>query len=96
MKDTPRAEADFRVVEASDKSNPVMLRGRAVLSINALNMADAVSYLTASLKSDPDNVWTVRTRAWAYRQLGDDEHADADIKTYERLSGRPAFFNVPR
>lgn len=94
-KDSSRAKTDFRVVEASDKSNPVMLRGRAVLSINSLNMTDAVNYLTASLKSDPDNVWAVRTRAWAFRQLGDDEHADADIKRYERLSGRPAFSNEP-
>jgi Tfp pilus assembly protein PilF len=95
MEDSSHAEADFRVVEASDKSNPVMLRGRAVLSINSLNMTQAVNYLTASLKSDPDNVWAVRTRAWVYRQLGDDEHADADIMRYERLSGRRAFFKVP-
>lgn len=95
MKDTNRAEADFQVVEAIDKSNPVMLRGRAVLSINELNMADAVKYLTASMKRDPDNIWAVRTRAWAYRQLGDDQDADADIARYEKLSGRPAFFTVP-
>lgn len=95
MRQTSLAEADFQAVEAIDKSNPVMLRGRAVLSINALNMADAVTYLTASMKRDPDNLWAVRTRAWAYRQLGDDEHADADIARYEKLSGRPAFVTVP-
>ena len=95
MKDAPRAEADFQIVEETDKSNAVMLRGRAVLSINALNMADAVNYLTASLKSDPDNVWSIRTRAWAYRQLGDDEHADADLKRYEELSARSALAKTP-
>lgn len=96
MKDSAHAEADFRAVEATDRSNAIVLRGRAVLSINDLDMADAVKYLTASLKRDPDNVWAVRTRAWAYRQLGDDQDADADIARYEKLSGRKGFITVSK
>lgn len=95
MKDAEHAERDFRAVEAKDRANAVVLRGRAVLRVNAGDMAGAVDFLTASLKSDPDNLWALQVRAWAYRQLGDDEHADADIKRYEKLSGRPAFTKIP-
>lgn len=77
-RDRMRAEKDFEAVRAVDPSNPVLLRGEALLSMNAGDPTSAVERLTASLGRDPDNAWALAMRAEAYRELGEYEKSRAD------------------
>ena len=61
-KNQPKAEADFALVRSIDPSNPVMLRGEALLRRNVGDDAGAVDFLTASMKRDPDNIWALQAR----------------------------------
>jgi Flp pilus assembly protein TadD len=87
-RDSQRAEQDFAVVRASDPSNPVLLRGEALLAMNAGDMATAIDRLTAALKLDPNDAWSLGMRARAYRQLGNYEKSQTDEIKLEQLSKR--------
>lgn len=84
-KNESRAEADFDVVRSIDPSNPVMLRGEALLRRNAGDNSGAVGFLTASMKRDPDNIWALQTRAELYWQLGEQEKSAEDDRRYRQL-----------
>lgn len=84
-KDRPLAEKDFRAARAIDPSNPVMLRGEAILAMDAGDPATAVKRLTESLKSDPDNIWALRMRAEMFLLLGDNEKSWADSDKVDQL-----------
>ena len=81
-----RAEQDFTAVRLRDPSNAVVLRGEAILSMNAGDMQAVVKNLTAALKSEPDNRFSLRMRADAYERLGKQEMSDADRDELWRLS----------
>jgi len=87
-RDAIKAAQDFAAVRARDPSNPVLLRGEALLSMNADNMQAAIASLTAALKLDPDDKWSLRMRAQAYRQNGDFEKARADASRLEHIAGQ--------
>jgi tetratricopeptide (TPR) repeat protein len=87
-RDAQRAEQDFAAVRANDPSNAAVLRGEAVLALNAGDMATAIDRLTTALKRDPDDAWSLFMRARAYRQIGDIEKSRADEKQLERLGKR--------
>lgn len=84
-KNQTRAEADFNVVRSIDDSNPVMLRGEALLRKNQGDDQGAVDFLTASMKRDPDNIWALRMRSELYWQLGEQEKSADDDRLYVQL-----------
>jgi Tfp pilus assembly protein PilF len=84
--DRARAEKDFQAVRAIDPSNPVVLRGEALLGMNEGDMETAVSRLTEALNHDPDDAWSLNMRAMAYRALGEDAKARADTDRLTQLT----------
>lgn len=86
--DQAAAERDFQAVRAIDRANPVLLRGEALLSINAGDMETAVERLTAALNQEPDNVWALRSRAAAYWKLGQFEKSRVDYAKMLKLTKR--------
>jgi tetratricopeptide (TPR) repeat protein len=85
-KQDTNAEAYFEAARAIDPSNPVMLRGQALLKKDAGDLRGAVDSLTASMKRDPDNLWALQLRSDLYWQLGeqqksiDDDHRLLQLK----------------
>lgn len=88
MQDEVRARKDFRTARALDPSNPVVLRGEAVLRMQVADWEGTVDVLSESLKRDPDNAWALRLRAWTYRQLGEQEKSQDDIRRLQELDKR--------
>ena len=86
-RDSVQAEQDFAAVRKIDPSNVVLLRGEALLSLNAGNLPAAIASLTAALKRDPNDKWSLRMRAEAYREDGDLEKARADASHLAELAG---------
>jgi len=84
-KDEVHAQRDFQAVRAIDPSNPVMLRGEALLRMNAGDMRGAVNRLTASIVRDPENLWALRTRAELYWELGEPAKSAEDDKKWQQL-----------
>ena len=85
-KDAVKATADFAAVRSLDESNPVMLRGEAVLMRNKGDMRGAVERLTESMKRDPDNLWALRTRSELYWELGEQEKSARDDQRWVQLN----------
>jgi tetratricopeptide (TPR) repeat protein len=84
-RDRVRAENDFKAVRAIDPSNPVLLRGEALLALDGGDPNTAVERLSESLKRDPDNIWALRMRAEVYLQLGETEKSWADSDRVDQL-----------
>ena len=84
-KDDANAQADFAQVRSADHSNPVMLRGEALLKRNAGDLPGAVERLTESMKRDPDNLWALRTRSELYWELGEQERSAQDDQRWVQL-----------
>jgi tetratricopeptide (TPR) repeat protein len=84
--DRLRATRDLKVVRATHPSNPVLFRGEALLSMAAGDMRTAVDRLTEGLKHDPNNAWSFRVRAEAYRQLGELKKSQADTERLQELT----------
>jgi len=84
-KDRVRAEQDFQTVRTIDASNPVMLRGEALLAMDARDPNTAVTRLSESLDRDPDNIWALRMRAEVYLQLGETGKSWADSDRVDQL-----------
>ena len=84
-KDRVRAEQDFQAVRAIDPSNPVLLRGEALLALDAGDPDIAVKRLSESLKRDPDSIWALRMRSEVYLQLGETEKSWADSDRADQL-----------
>lgn len=78
-KDRARAERDFAAVRAIDATNPVLLRGEALMAMQSGKYQLAVQRLTAALNRDPKDEWSLRLRADAYRRLGEEEKHLADL-----------------
>jgi hypothetical protein len=85
-KEEERARDDFRAVQAIDPANPVMLRGEAILRMNAGDTRGAVDRLTTSMKRDPDNLWAIRKRAELYWDLGEVEKSREDDSRWRELN----------
>lgn len=83
--DRARAESDFNAARLIDPSNPVILRGEALLAMNAGNPALAVIRLTAALKAHPDDLWSLALRSEAYQLRGEREKAQADRERLKQL-----------
>lgn len=79
------AEKDFDAVRSIDPSNPVMLRGEAILRSDAGDIEGAVNRLTESMSRDPDNLWALRTRSELYWELGEHEKSARDDQRWVRL-----------
>lgn len=86
MKNQREAEEDFKAVRSIDSANPVMLRGEAILRMNAGDMEGAMSRLTESMVRDPDNLWALRTRAEIYWDLGEHEKSRQDDHRWLQLT----------
>lgn len=84
-KDSDRAKTDFEVVRRIDPSNPVMLRGEALLSMFANNPKSALEYLSAALAQNPEDRWSLSMRSQVYVWLGDDQKAAADAEKLRSL-----------
>ena len=84
-KDQAHAEEDFRAVRAIDPSNVVMLRGEALLKMNAGDKKGAMESLSASMNDDPDNLWALRTRSELYYELGEFEKSRQDDSRWVQL-----------
>lgn len=81
-----KAQADFAVVRSVDPSNPVMLRGEALLMKSTGDLQGAVDGLTQSMKREPDNLWALRTRSELYWELGEYEKSAQDDQRWVRLN----------
>ncbi|WP_454885915.1 tetratricopeptide repeat protein [Sphingomonas oryzagri] len=84
--DRGRAEQDFAAVQKTDPANPVALRGEALLAMDFGDIDPALDRLTAALKVDPKDRWSLGMRAKVYRQLGEPGKSEADIKALRRLN----------
>ncbi|HEU0311195.1 MAG TPA: tetratricopeptide repeat protein, partial [Sphingomicrobium sp.] len=84
-KDRMRAEQDFKAVRTIDPVNPVLLRGEALLAIDAGDPSTAVKLLSESLRREPDNIWALQMRAEMYLQLGENEKSWADSDKADQL-----------
>jgi tetratricopeptide (TPR) repeat protein len=85
-KDENHAQEDFKAVRAIDPSNQVLLRGEALIAMNASDYKAAVDRLSEALKHDPRDTWSLRMRARAYEQLGEQEKYEADTDRLWRLT----------
>ena len=66
--------------------NPEALKFRAILQMLRDNFQAAVDDLSAAIALDPNDPELLRTRAAAYRGLGDEAKADADLQAAEGLA----------
>ena len=69
-----------------DPSNAVVLRGEALLSLNAGNAQAAIASLTDALKLDSNDQWSLSMRARAYRQSGEFEKASVDVTHLKQVA----------
>ena len=79
------AKRDLHAARAIDPSIQNLLRGEALLSFQAGDMAAAVSKLTSVLERYPDDQWSLETRARAYDQLGRYDEKDSDVEKLIKL-----------
>jgi tetratricopeptide (TPR) repeat protein len=86
--DKARAERDFAIVRKADPSNPVPLRGEALLARDFGDIDLALKRLNAALALNPDDKWSLGMRAGVYRQFGEYGKAKQDLDKLQRLSGR--------
>jgi tetratricopeptide (TPR) repeat protein len=86
--DKARAERDFAIVRKADPSNPVRLRGEALLARDFGDIDLALERLNAALALDPDDKWSLGMRAGVYRQFGEYGKSKQDLDKLQRLSGR--------
>jgi len=88
--DPQSAKTDFDALRAIDPRNPVLMRGDALLKMNAGNFTGAIQHLTAALNRNPKDAWSLRMRADAYRQLGETDKSQVDVDRLALLaeSGR--------
>lgn len=84
--DVQHARADFAALQAIDPRNPVLIRGDALLKMNAGDLSGAVKQLTAALNRYPKDTWSLRMRADAYRQLGEAEKSRIDANRLALLA----------
>ena len=85
-KDDPdKAKQGFAVARAADPSNPVLLRGEALLADDAGDLDTALKRLDDQLTRDPNDMWSLNMRAKVFRQLGDTNKAQADLDRLRQL-----------
>lgn len=80
------AERDFATVKRINPNNALMLRGEAWLDMQDGNYRDAVLTLNRALQSDPDDLSTLKMRAEAYWQMGDEAKSRSDEDRIWELS----------
>jgi tetratricopeptide (TPR) repeat protein len=85
--DRELAEEDFKAVRAVNPTNKVMVRGEAMLSIEAGDLEGAIDRLNAYLAEHPDDRFALRLRSDAYQQRGDFAKAQADREKLLSLGG---------
>lgn len=85
-KDKAKAAQDFAKVRADDPSNPVLLRGEALLAINDGRLNDALDHLNKAIGMDADDRWSIMQRAEIYRRLGDWGKMQDDDSRLDRLN----------
>lgn len=78
------AERDLKAARVIDPSNPVALRGEAVVRMKAGDAQGAVDRLTESMRRDPDNLWTLRTRAELNWEIGNFEESRLDDEKWRQ------------
>jgi tetratricopeptide (TPR) repeat protein len=74
-----RASDDFAAASAIDAREPVIERGRGLMSFLAFNMAEAITHFTTAIEEEPQNPFALYYRARAYRVLGKLDQALADV-----------------
>ncbi|MEG3181445.1 tetratricopeptide repeat protein [Sphingomonas sp. LT1P40] len=79
------ARSDFAAVRALEPSNLVAFRGEALLSLNRGDPRGAIGYLSAALRVDPGDRWSLAMRADIYKWLGDEQKMRADTAELQRL-----------
>lgn len=84
--ETKLAKRDFASVRAADPSHIVLHRGEALLSLTAGDAATAVVHLTTALKQNPNDRWSLRMRAEAYRWLGEHRKSETDASRLKALN----------
>jgi hypothetical protein len=85
--DRELAEEDFKAVRAVNPTNKVMVRGEALLSIEAGDLEGAIDRLDVYLAEHPDDRFALRLRSDAYQQRGDFAKAQADREKLLSLGG---------
>jgi len=73
------ARSDLEKAETLDPNFVQNFTGRGMLADADHRPKDAVAAYTLALQREPDNVYAIRQRASAYIQLGDVDHALADL-----------------
>lgn len=76
--DEVSATRDFTEAKSIDPTNIVVMRGEALLAMNAADFGLAVTRLNRALGQEPDDPWSLALRANAYGRLGELEKARAD------------------
>lgn len=76
--DQQRAEADFAALRSIDPDNTTLLRGDALLKMNAEDLTGAIKSLTTALELDPEDAWSRAMRADAERRLANAEKSGRD------------------
>ena len=85
-RDAAHAREDFAAARAIDPTNYVVSHGEALLSMQEGDTRGAIYHLSAALDVNPNDAWGLRKRAEAYRLLGDDPKADADMDRLYTIS----------
>lgn len=83
--DIARAEKDFETIRSVTATQSVVLRGKAILAMNAGDFPAAVERLSEALRRDPKDAWSLQVRSEAYRHLGEHQKRQADIDSLARL-----------
>lgn len=94
--DPVRAKADFAAVRSISPGNPVLLRGTALIALRSGDLKEGVRLLTSALAQDPNDSWTLRMRAEAYRQLAEYPSALADTDKLLALSSTKTWVRLLR
>ncbi|HEV7290633.1 tetratricopeptide repeat protein [Sphingomonas sp.] len=76
--DPKRAEADFARVAKGEPAWILVLRGRAILARHRKDHRRVIAHLTEALKLDPDDRFSLMTRADAYWAIGEADLSMAD------------------
>ncbi|MES2753330.1 MAG: tetratricopeptide repeat protein [Pseudomonadota bacterium] len=90
LNDRTRAESDFAAVRAKDPSNPVVVRAEAILKMNSGDRRGAIERLTAALRIDSKDGWSLNKRAENYRALGENEKARKDMQALRVIMSEAA------
>lgn len=86
--DKAQAERDFAIVRKADPSNPVPLRGEALLARDVGDIDLALERLNAAIALNPNDKWSLGMRAGVYRQFGEYGKSKLDLDKLQRLTGK--------